>query len=379
MKELGIYVHIPFCIKKCNYCDFISYGNCDCTSTQKYVEAVLKEIDFEEEKKDYIVTTIYIGGGTPSYIDAKYIGMILYKLREKFTIKEDTEITLEVNPGTADAEKLENYKKYGINRLSIGLQETDNFLLKMLGRIHTYEDFVSVYNLAREAGFSNINIDLMIGLPNQSLENVSQSLNRVIELNPNHISVYSLIVEEGTPIAKDIENGNLNLPDEGLERQAYWKVKSVLEANGYTHYEISNFAKKGFESRHNLNCWEQKEYLGFGLAAHSYLNKTRYSNIENLNDYINNTFGGKIVDNRIINEVQNSEAEQKEFMLLNLRKLDGVSVQSFKQKFNVNPLFEFKKELNKLVDEGLIFVDGDIIALSSKGIDLANIVWEEFV
>lgn len=377
MKELGIYIHIPFCIKKCKYCDFVSYANSG--FAEKYIEAVLKEIDIENQKSEYIVTTIYIGGGTPSSVDAKYIGYILNKLKEKFNIKEDAEITIEINPGTVTEEKLNQYKEYGINRLSIGLQETDNNLLKMLGRIHTYEEFLNVYNIAREVGFDNINVDLMIGLPNQDLENITNSLEKIINLNPKHISVYSLIIEEGTVLCKEIESGTLNLPNEELEREQYWHVKNTLEKNGYIHYEISNFAKKGFESKHNMNCWEQKEYIGFGIAAHSYIDGIRYSNIENLNTYIDNMFGGKSIDNRVINEKQESEDVQNEFMLLNLRKLEGVSIQSFKLKFNTNPLFKFKKELNKLVNDELILVDGDRIMLTNKGLDLANMVWEEFV
>ena len=377
MKELGIYIHIPFCIKKCKYCDFTSYANSN--HIEKYIQAVLKEIEQGKELNNYTVTTIYIGGGTPSSVDAKYIGYILNKLKEKFNIKENAEITIEINPGTVTEEKLNQYKEYGINRLSIGLQETDNNLLKMLGRIHTYEEFLNVYNIAREVGFDNINVDLMIGLPNQDLENITNSLEKIINLNPKHISVYSLIIEEGTVLCKEIESGTLNLPNEELEREQYWHVKNTLEKNGYIHYEISNFAKKGFESKHNMNCWEQKEYIGFGIAAHSYIDGIRYSNIENLNTYIDNMFGGKSIDNRVINEKQESEDVQNEFMLLNLRKLEGVSIQSFKLKFNTNPLFKFKKELNKLVNDELILVDGDRIMLTNKGLDLANLVWEEFV
>lgn len=377
MKEIGIYIHIPFCIKKCNYCDFTSYANC--SFIEKYIQAVSKEIEQEQEREEYIVTTIYIGGGTPSSIDAKYIGDVFNKLKEKFSIKENAEITIEINPGTVNTEKLTKYKEYGINRLSIGLQETDNELLKMLGRIHTYEEFLNAYNIAKNVGFDNINVDLMIGLPNQNLENIKKSLENVINLKPKHISVYSLIVEEGTAIYKEIESGRLNLPHEELEREQYWYVKNTLEKNGYIHYEISNFAKNGFESKHNMNCWEQKEYLGFGLAAHSYINKLRYSNLENLKEYIQSIECGQYENNRIINEEQDTESEQKEFMLLGLRKLDGVSIQQFKLKFNTNPLFKFKKELNKLANEELIVVDGDDIKLSSKGLDLANVVWEEFV
>ena len=377
MKELGIYIHIPFCTKKCKYCDFKSYANSN--KKEKYIEAILKEIESEKTDKEYEVTTIYIGGGTPSVLEANYIGKIINKIKEKFTIQQNAEITIEINPGTVSKEKLKKYKEYGINRLSIGLQETNNELLKMLGRIHTYEEFLNAYNIAKDVGFDNINVDLMIGLPNQEIDNIKESLEKIINLKPKHVSVYSLIVEEGTVISKEIEKGELSLPDEELERKQYWYVKNKLEQSGYNHYEISNFAQKGFESKHNMNCWEQKEYIGFGLAAHSYINKTRYSNTENLKEYIGNIETEQYINNRIINEKQDEESQQKEYMLLGLRKLEGVHIQQFKHKFNQNPLFKYKKELNKLVNDRLIVVDGDKIKLSKKGIDLANIVWEEFV
>ena len=284
-KELGIYVHIPFCKQKCYYCDFISYSN-KYNEIPQYIESLIKEIeafDFE----NYNVTTIYIGGGTPSYIDSKYIKQILAKIKEK-TKYEMAEITIEVNPGTVTESKLKDYKEAGINRISIGLQSTKNQLLKQIGRIHTYEEFLDSYNLAKKVGFENINVDLMLGLPNQNINDLRESLTKVIYLNPNHISIYSLIVEEGTKIENLLEEGKLELPAEEQERNMYWYVKNTLELNGYQHYEISNFAKKGKESKHNLNCWNQEEYVGFGTAAHSYINGVRYSNTEKIEEYIEN-------------------------------------------------------------------------------------------
>lgn len=384
MKELGIYVHIPFCKQKCNYCDFISY--CDKNDlVEKYIEALKQEIKNNiEDVSKYEISTIYIGGGTPSYIESKYIGEILETIKQKYSISKNAEITIEVNPGTATKEKLKNYVEAGINRVSLGLQSCNNNLLKMIGRIHTYEEFLNTYKLAREVGFKNINVDLMIGLPNQTLDDVKKSLEEIIKLKPEHISVYSLIVEEGTPIEKKIEKGELKLPDEELERKEYWEVKSTLESSGYKHYEISNFAKEGYESKHNVNCWEQKEYLGFGVAAHSYINRTRYSNTENIEKYINQEVRSekcKVGSEGLytVHEVQNEEDQKKEYMLLGLRKIDGVKISSFKNKFGCNPIMEFKNELNKLVQEKLIEIDLDQIKLTPKGIDLANIVWEEFI
>ena len=375
MKKIGVYIHIPFCKQKCYYCDFISFPNIE-KMQEKYVQALLKEIEnFIKENQELKIETIYIGGGTPSYIDSKYIEKILSLFNKKNLI----ESTIEVNPGTVNKEKLEAYKKAGINRLSIGLQSTSNRLLKQIGRIHKFEDFLNTYNLAKNIGFNNINVDLMIGLPNQNIADIKKSLEEVVKLNPTHISVYSLIIEENTPIAQMVEKGELNLPDEEEERNMYWYVKNFLELQGYNHYEISNFSKKGYESKHNLDCWEQKEYVGFGLAAHSYINKIRYSNTEDLEKYIKNCEESRFNENKIIQEKQNHFTQEQEYMLLGLRKIDGVSIQNFKNKFGENPIFVFRNELNKLVEEKLLKVTEDNIMLTNKGLDLANLVWEEFV
>lgn len=386
-KQIGLYIHIPFCKQKCSYCDFCSYANKE-SFIKRYIQCVLKEIievgnnnkiDFENGKDDlFLVKTMYIGGGTPSLIDSKYIVQIIEDIKLNFKIDEKAEITIEVNPGTVTLEKLEDYKRTGINRLSIGLQSTQEHLLKEIGRIHTYLDFLDTFRFAREAGFENINVDLMIGLPNQTLEEVKDSIEEIVSMEPEHISVYSLILEENTPLFKKVEEG-LELPNEDLERKMYWAVKQTLEQNNYIHYEISNFAKKGYESKHNLDCWNQKEYIGFGIAAHSYTNGIRYSNIENIEQYIKNYDEDKTEENLVFHEKQDMEAMQKEYMLLGLRKIDGVSIQEFKIKFVANPVFLYHSELEKLVNEELLEIDGDMIKLTNKGLDLANIVWEEFV
>ena len=375
MKEIGIYIHIPFCIKKCEYCDFVSYCNKK-EYVPQYINALKKEIK-NNINKEYKITTIYIGGGTPSSIEENYIADIIETIKlnmneENLKDFENIEVTIEVNPGTVNKEKLQVYKKIGINRLSIGLQETHNELLKSIGRIHTYEEFIKTYNLARKIGFNNINVDLMIALPNQTIQDIKENLEKITKLNPEHISVYSLILEEGTPFYNKYNENKIKLPDEELERNMYWYVKNTLENNGYMHYEISNFSKKGFESKHNMNCWNQEEYLGFGVAAHSYNNKIRYSNTNSIEEYIKGS-------NKIIHEEQTLEDMQKEYMLLGLRKIEGINIQKFKNKFAQNPIFIFKEQLNKLVDEELIIVDGNEIKLTNKGLDLANIVWEEFV
>ena len=384
--ELGIYIHIPFCIQKCYYCDFVSFVNKE-SYIKKYVQTLKNEL-YSYDLSKYNITTIYIGGGTPSVVSSGEIKNILDKIREKIkgnsTKWEDIEITIEVNPGTVDKQKLEDYIRFGINRLSIGLQSANNELLKEIGRIHTFEQFLTTYNLAREVGFENINVDLMIGLPKQRVEDIKNTLNKVIKLNPTHISVYSLIVEEGTRIEELLNSNKLKLPDEELERQMYWYVKNTLELNGYNHYEISNFSKQEKKSKHNVNCWEQKEYIGLGCAAYSYLNDIRYGNTNNIEKYLDvQDFKNKeeLEKNkiRIIDEVQSLEDKEKEYMLLGLRKIEGVSIQRFKEKYVQNPIFLFKEELEKLVNEELLVIDGDYIRLTNKGLDLANIVWEEFV
>jgi len=377
MKEVGIYIHIPFCKQKCSYCDFVSFANKE-EYIQEYIESLKKEI-LTYANNNYEVDTIYIGGGTPSFIDSKNITQILELVKEKFNIKDNAEITIEVNPGTVNEEKLQDYMKAGINRLSIGLQSTNDTILKNIGRIHTYKDFLNTYNVARKVGIKNINIDLMLALPNQNLEDLIDSVDKIISIEPEHISVYSLILEEGTLMEKLAQENKLKLPPEELERKMYWTVKEKLENNGYIHYEISNFSKKGFESKHNMNCWNQKEYIGFGVAAHSYISNKRFCNTSNIKDYIENIQKNDFKNNIEICEIQNEEDRKKEYMLLGLRKINGVNIQEFKNKFVDNPIYLFRKELEKLVKEELIEIDLNNIKLTSKGLDLANLVWEEFV
>ncbi len=380
-KELGIYIHVPFCKSKCYYCDFVSFSN-KINAVNAYINALKKDME-QFDVSNYNVTTIYIGGGTPSYIDEENIKQIFEILNKKLenndTRIQDMEITIEINPGTATIEKLKTYKNLGINRISIGLQSTQDRLLKEIGRIHTYQEFLSTYKMARKVGFNNINVDLMIGLPTQNIEDIKQSLEEVVKLQPEHISVYSLIVEEGTVIEKRLNNEEIELPQEYVERRMYWYVKNYLELQGYLQYEISNFAKKGYSSKHNLNCWRQKEYIGFGVAAHSYIEDTRFGNIDNLEEYIKNIEENHLEKNRIIEEKQTKEDKEKEFMMLGFRKTEGISISEFKEKFIDNPLFVYHKELEKLVRQKLIEIDLDNIRLTSKGLDFANLVFEEFI
>ena len=378
MEELGIYIHIPFCKQKCFYCDFCSFANKN-EMQEKYVEAVINEIKNITHKEKYTVTTIYFGGGTPSILYPEYIKNILQEIESSFEILDDAEITIEINPETVNEEKLKRYKEYGINRLSIGLQSANDKILKKIGRIHDYKQFEETFFYARKCGFKNINVDLMIGLPTQAIEDVKQTLEKIIQKNPEHISVYSLIIEEGTIIEKLINENKLQLPNEETERIMYWTVVNELKENGYNQYEISNFSKKTYESKHNTNCWKQKQYIGLGTSAHSYLNKKRYSNTNNIEEYIKNIQENNISKNITIHEEQTEESTMDEYMLLGLRMVQGININEFKQKFKTDPTIKYKKILEKLQKENLIQITKTSIKLTKQGIDFGNIVWEEFI
>ena len=378
MEELGIYIHIPFCKQKCFYCDFCSFANKN-EMQEKYVETVINEIKNITHKEKYTVTTIYLGGGTPSILNPEYIKNIVQELKSSFKILDDAEITIEINPGTVNEEKLKRYKEYGINRLSIGLQSANDKILKNIGRIHDYKQFEETFFFARKCGFKNINVDLMIGLPTQAIEDVKQTLEKIIQKNPEHISVYSLIIEEGTTIEKLINENKLQLPDEETERIMYWTVVNELKENGYNQYEISNFSKKTYESKHNTNCWKQKQYIGLGTSAHSYLNKKRYSNTNNIEEYIKNIQESNISKNITIHEEQTEESTMNEYMLLGLRMIQGININEFKQKFKTDPTIKYKEILEKLQKENLIQITKTSIKLTKQGIDFGNIVWEEFI
>lgn len=394
MKKIGIYVHVPFCKSKCKYCDFISFPNMKEDFIKEYFNSVIYEIENAEDKikflskeckkidvelNNYSVDTIYFGGGTPSYVNEQYIENILKKIKEKFNIESDAEITIEINPGTITEEKIKKYKEIGINRVSIGLQSTNDRILNLIGRIHTYDEFLETYNLCKKVGFENINVDLMLALPTQTKEELEDSLIKIINLKPSHISLYSLIIEENTEIEKLINSGKLEQIKEDIEREMYWKTKRILEKNSYFQYEISNFSKKNKESRHNMNCWNQEEYLGFGIAAHSYFNNVRFSNITNKDKYLENIKNNEIEKNIEIQEKQNKDSKMKEFMMIGFRKIEGISISEFERRFEINPLFYFRFEIEDLVNKELIEVDLDKIKLTKKGLDFANIVFESFI
>lgn len=378
MKEIGLYIHIPFCKQKCYYCDFCSYAN-KLNMQDQYIYSIIKEIKNIKDKENYLIKTIYIGGGTPSIVDSDKIAEIIFEIKNDFKIFKEVEITIEVNPGTITENKLKKYSECGINRLSIGLQSANDKILKEIGRIHNYMDFERTYKLARKVGFKNVNVDLMIGLPGQTIRDVEETLEKILEKSPEHISVYSLIIEEGTILQKKIENGDVKLFDEDIERSMYWRVKDVLEKNNYIQYEISNFSKQSYESRHNTDCWKQKEYIGIGISAHSYLNSMRFSNICDIEEYIKNIQNKEYEKNVIIHEKQDYDTMMNEYMILGLRMLKGINIEEFKNKFNINPIKKYQKELKKMEKADLLEINDKKIILTKKGIDFANIVWEEFI
>ncbi len=381
-KNLGIYLHIPFCMKKCHYCDFLS-APADENTKERYIEALKKEIFlYREDLKENIISTIFLGGGTPSLLKEKQIKEILDAIFKTYFVQEGAEITIEANPETLTKEKLKIYKEAGINRLSIGLQSTEEEQLKRLGRIHTYEKFLESYTLAREVGFENINVDLMSALPFQTKEEWEETLRKIVNLNPKpeHISAYSLIIEEGTKFFKIKEQ--LSFPDEEEDRQMYWKTKEFLEREGYHRYEISNYALPEKESRHNQTYWTLGEYLGLGLGAASYWNGSRFKNTENLQEYF------AFFENNMIKELSelqkevhilSKEEKMEEFMFLGLRRMKGISEKRFLNLFQKDIMEVYREKIEKGVQIGVLWRKDGRIGLTERGIDISNMVLTEFL
>ena len=375
MKKLGLYIHIPFCQKKCNYCDFLS-APANKQVQIAYMDILQKEIKEKSiEYKEYCVDTVFIGGGTPTCVPYETIVHTMNTVKASFFLTDDCEITMECNPGTVTKEALENYRTAGINRLSIGLQSTDNAILKELGRIHTFEQFLETFKWAREAGFANINVDLMSGLPNQTLEQYEESLLEVLKLDVEHISSYSLIVEEGTPFYKLYEEDKLSLPDEETERNMYYLTKEKLLAAGLLRYEISNYAKEGYECKHNVRYWVRADYLGIGLGASSMVDNVRFKNTEWLDEYLTDNKYMEKTDEQILSTTECME----EFMFLGLRMTKGVSKERFKETFGSSMEEIYGSVVIKLKEQGLLEEEGDFIRLTEYGLDVSNRVWVEFL
>ena len=366
-----LYIHIPFCVRKCAYCDFLSAPGSE-EAKASYTEALLREIEaVKTEKRE--VSSIFVGGGTPSALSPSLMGDIFEKIHKSFSVAPDAEITIEANPGTLSKEKLFLYRNVGINRLSLGLQSPEAAEHKSLGRIHTYEEFLESFSLAREAGFQNINVDLMCALPDQTYEGWVRNLRKVAALHPEHISAYSLIIEEGTPFAKR----KLNLPDEDTEYRMYEDTAGILAEYGYEQYEISNYAKKDLACQHNVGYWTRKEYLGLGLGAASLWGNQRFSNTSDFSLYLNNSgFPEKIRGDR---ETLSLEAEMSEFMFLGLRMTKGVSKAEFLEGFGVPIESVYGKVLDKYKSVGLLEETEGRIFLTRAGIHVSNGVMAEFL
>ena len=448
--ELGIYIHIPFCVHKCIYCDFLS-SPADVHTRKQYVRALINEIyltregkcankliknvlqgdntsyeDMEEQavngltsdyalydtvcmadyektimqedisgcvddiksENGHIVTSIFIGGGTPSAIDAEDISDILDAVRKNYNVSDKAEITIECNPGTMDKKKAAIFRKAGINRISFGLQSTDNNELRMLGRIHTYEQFMESYKIAREAGFDNINIDLMSALPGQTMESFKAVLEKALSLGAEHISVYSLIVEEGTRLSDNIDSFP-QIPSDDEDRQMYYMTKEMLSSYGYEQYEISNYAQKGYECKHNLKYWERCDYLGFGIGAASLYGGRRYTNISDIGRYmdvlaeitnaLDKSYVNELLQIRTDMEELSKEDEMSEYMFLGLRKTKGIDITDFKEEFGTDIKDIFGEAIEDNIARGLLIHDGNCLYLSKRGIDISNTVMSDFI
>ncbi len=376
MDKISLYIHIPFCAQKCLYCDFPSFARKD-HLRKAYIEALNKEIISLREKHNNLeINTIFIGGGTPSVLEADELECLLKEVA-KLNMAKDIEYSMECNPGNLTEEKLEVMKKYGVNRISMGLQAKKDNLLKGLGRIHNYKTFKENFLLAKKVGFNNINVDLMFGLPNQRLNEWEETLREIISLDPAHISAYSLIIEEGTAFYNLYENDKLKLPTEEEERKMYHLAKKILEENGFNQYEISNYAKEGKECRHNLAYWNMDNWIGVGSAAASYINGKRIKNISSVEKYINSiNEKGEAVE-EIINNSKNDNME--EFMFMGLRKINGIDENEFKNRFSMNINDVYGEILNKYTGEGLLIRESGRIFLSEKGIEISNIIMADFL
>ena len=369
---LELYIHIPFCVQKCQYCDFLS-GPSDQETRDRYIKALRAEIQAVQGVEAYEIVSVFIGGGTPSVLKAEAIASIMETIQKKFCFSPDAEITIESNPGTVDLAKLNAYRETGINRLSLGLQSTDSKELRMLGRIHTYEEFLQSYQWAREAGFQNINIDLMFAIPGQSGEAWRAHLRQVAELKPEHISAYSLIIEEGTPFAEC----ELDLPDEDTEYQMYEDTAGILAEYGYQQYEISNYAKDGYACRHNIGYWKRTEYLGLGLGASSLYGENRFSNTRDMQEYLGFSENTERIRKDVLKLSLKDQIE--EFMYLGLRMTEGISEIDFEQNFGQKLENIYGSVLQKYKETGFLEKTGANWRFTRKGIHVSNHILAEFL
>ena len=378
MKKIGIYIHIPFCIRKCSYCDFysITWNN---VSEDKFAEAVSNEIKGYKDrvKKDYTIDTIFFGGGTPTIIKPESLGKIIKTLNEIIEIDKNCEITMEANPNTLTEDKLRQYKDMGINRLSIGIQSLNDEILKKIGRVHCSTEALDAIDMAVNAGFENINADIMFNIPGQTIYDIEDTLYKIIHKGVKHISFYSLKLEEGTLMYVMEKLNKITMPDEDYEREMYYAGRNVMEKSNLHQYEISNFSHEGFECRHNLKYWNQEEYIGFGPSAHSFLNNVRYSNSSDLKLYCEEN--SSMSCQRTIQEKLGRDDLMFEYIMLRLRLKEGLNIKTFNDKFSADFCKLYSKQINDLLKNCLIETEGDNIRLTLKGMDLSNYVIREFM
>lgn len=381
-----IYIHIPFCIKKCDYCDFLSFSS-DEKTKDAYVEKLVEEISYYggiygRKGRNENIESVFFGGGTPSALSEHHITAILGAIHNEFNIDKNAEITVECNPGTLTASKVAAYKEAGVNRISLGLQSTNNDELKAVGRIHTYEQFLESYNMVREAGFTNVNIDLMSALPYQTLESYKETVEKIVKLNPEHISAYSLIVEYGTPLYYKIRELDENLqptglPDEDTEREMYYMTGRILGEAGYNRYEISNYAKAGYECKHNTAYWRRIDYIGMGLGASSCVDDVRFKNTSDMEAYMNGTF--PVLDEEETSHLSEND-KMSEFMYLGLRMMEGVYKSDFNRQFGKDFDQIFGDVTVKMENRELVCVENDDrIYLTPLGIDVSNTVLAQYL
>ena len=370
-KKLGIYIHIPFCVKKCNYCDFNSFAS-DNDMQMNYINVLCEEMKRNSEAyKDYCVDTVFVGGGTPSILIPDLTKKFFDCLYSNYDIDSNAEISMESNPGTLTKEKAKAYKEIGINRMSLGLQSTVDSELKILGRIHTYNEFLESFMILRDERFNNINVDLMNGIPEQTFETFSNGLEIIKELNPEHISIYSLILEEGTPFY----SMNLKLPNEEEERRMVHSIPEILGSE-YHQYEISNYSKRGFECKHNIKYWKRDEYLGFGLSAASFMNETRFKNTDDIKVYLDNSDNKNVYTEY---EVLNKDEQMSEYIILGLRMNEGVDITDFEKTFGKSVYDVYGDKIALHIKEELLERKNNHLFLTEKGRDLANYVWSDFL
>ncbi|MBN2851357.1 MAG: radical SAM family heme chaperone HemW [Clostridia bacterium] len=373
MEDVRIYVHIPFCKSKCQYCDFNSYDNKNYL-IDSYINCVLDEIDIQYSTiKNRNITSIFLGGGTPSYLKPHLIRSILHHL----PFDRNTEVTIEVNPGTIDRDKLESYLDMGINRISFGVQSLNDQLLRLMGRVHTRETALSNIKMAKEVGFTNISADLMMGYPLQSFEIYEETLHTMIELDMQHLSCYSLKVEENTPLDRMIKRKMLPEPKDELDRKMYHFTERILKENDILQYEISNYARKGFECKHNMGYWELDEYLGFGISAHSYFKGKRFHNTESITDYIHDIKEKRLT--RFDEEVIDANESRKEFIILGLRLNKGLNIEKFNEKYDSDFMNDYKTAIEKCLKDQVISIKNNVVVLTKLGKDFANSVFTEFM